>query len=55
MTDFALDTPAFAGALARFHAAMEQAQELALEHLGTITERPVSHMATWDAMRAALD
>lgn len=55
MTDSALETSAFAGELDRFHAAMEQAQELALEHLGTITERPVSRMATWDDMRTALD
>jgi glutamate/tyrosine decarboxylase-like PLP-dependent enzyme len=55
MADPTLATPVFAGELDRFHAAMEQAQELALEHLGSITERPVSRMATWDEMRAALD
>lgn len=55
MIDSTLDTPTFAGELDRFHTAMEQAQELALEHLGTVTERPVSRMATWDEMRTALD
>lgn len=55
MTDSIASTPGFAAELDRFHTALEQAQELALEHLGTITERPVSHLATWDEMRAALD
>ncbi|MGH2549312.1 MAG: pyridoxal phosphate-dependent decarboxylase family protein [Thermomicrobiales bacterium] len=55
MTEQSVQNPPFAGDLDRFRAAMEQAQELALEHLGAITDRPVSRMATWDDMRAALD
>lgn len=47
--------PSFASDLDRYRATMEQAQELALEHLGAITDRPVSRMATWDDMRTALD
>lgn len=55
MTDSATPEPSFTQALDRYHGALETAQELALEHLGAITERPVSTLATWDTMRAALD
>jgi glutamate/tyrosine decarboxylase-like PLP-dependent enzyme len=55
MTDTATPESSFTQALDQYHSALEAAQELALEHLGAITERPVSTLATWETMRAALD
>jgi glutamate/tyrosine decarboxylase-like PLP-dependent enzyme len=40
---------------ADIEAALNQAQQLALEHLRGVDSRPVSRLATWDEMKAALD
>ena len=53
MTD--TTAPTFAATLAAYDRALAAALDAARDHLGGVTERPVSRVATWDQMRAALD
>ncbi len=55
MVRSATDPVPYTEQLDQFDAALAQAQALAMEHLGASNDRPVSRLATWETMRAALD
>jgi glutamate/tyrosine decarboxylase-like PLP-dependent enzyme len=48
-------TANFTDALSSYEAALEKATSIALEHLRSIEDRPVSELASWATMQTALD